>query len=63
MRQWAGAFLILIVVTMVATFAIGSIVAVLHANAVLQQGVAPFDDLAYDAAMSECDPFDSISCI
>jgi hypothetical protein len=63
MRQWTSAFLILIVVAMVAAFAVGSIVAVVHANAVLQQGVGPFDDLAYDAAMSECDPFDTISCL
>ena len=63
MRQRASAFVILIVVAMVATFAVGSVVAVVHANAVLQQGVAQFDDLAYDGAMSECDPFDAVSCI
>lgn len=45
MRQWASAFVILIVVAMVATFAVGGIVAVAHANAVLQQSVAQFDDL------------------
>ena len=63
MRQWTSAFLILIVVAMVAAFAVGSVVAVVHANAVIQQGITQFDDLAYDAAMSECDPFDTISCI
>ena len=62
MRQWASAFVILIVVAMVATFAVGSVVAVVHANTVLQQSVTQFDDLAYDAAMSECDPFDTASC-
>ena len=63
MRQWTSAFLILIVVAMIATFAVGSIVTVIHANTVLQQSVAQFDDLAYDAAMSECDPFDTVSCL
>ena len=63
MRQWSSAFVILIVVAMVATFAVGSIVAVVHANAVLQESVAQFDDLAYDEAMSECDLFDSVACI
>ena len=45
MRQWASAFVILIVVAMVATFAVGSIAAVVHASSALQQSVAQFDDL------------------
>jgi len=63
MRQWASALVILIVIAMVATFAVGSIVTVIHANNVLQQSVAQFDDLAYDESMSDCDLFDSASCI
>jgi hypothetical protein len=62
MRHWTSAFVILIVVAMMATFAVGSIVTVVHATNVLQQSVAAIDDLAYDDSMSDCDLFDS-SCI
>ena len=62
MRQWASAFVILIVVTMMATFAIGSIVTVVHATAVLQQSVVAVDDLTYAESLGACDLVDSSPC-
>lgn len=62
MRQWANALVILVVVATIATFAIGSIATVIHANAVLQRSVADVDDLTFAENLGECDLFDSISC-
>jgi hypothetical protein len=63
MRQLTSAFVILIVVAMIATFAVGSIVTVIHANAVLQQSIGDADGLAYIESMDDCDPFDSSTCL
>ena len=62
MRQWASAFAILFVVAMIAAFTVGSIVTVIHANAVIiQQGFG--DGLAYDDSMDDCDVFDTSTCL
>ncbi len=62
MRQWASALVILVVVATIATFAIGSIATVIHANAVLQQSVTDVDDLTFAENLGECDPFDLSPC-
>jgi hypothetical protein len=63
MRQWISAFAILIVIAMIATFAVGSIVTVIHANSVLQQSIGEADGLAYADSMDDCDLFDSSTCL
>ena len=63
MRQWASAFVILIVVAMVAAFTVGSIVTVIHANAVIQQSIGDAEGLAYADGMDDCDLFDSSTCL
>ena len=63
MRQLTSAFVILIVVAMVATFAVGSIVTIIHANTVLQQSIGDAENLAFADTMNNCDIFDSSTCL
>jgi hypothetical protein len=62
MRQWASALVILIVVIMLATFAVGSIVTIVHATSVLQQSVGAAEELVVAESLDECDLFDSSLC-
>ena len=63
MRQLSSAFVILIVVAMIATFAVGSIVTIIHANAVLQESIGDAENLAFVDSMDDCDLFDSSTCL
>ena len=62
MRQWASALVILIVVVMMATFAVGSLVTIVHATSVLQQSVGAAGELVLTESLGECDLFDSSLC-
>ena len=63
MRQLSSLAIILVVVAMVATFAVGSIYSVVHANAVLQQSVAALDELYFAETMDQCDVLDAAPCL
>lgn len=62
MRLVVGVSAFLIVVAFVATFAVGSIVAVINAVTVLERPVTGWDDMMFDEHLDECDPFDVASC-
>jgi hypothetical protein len=62
MRQWISAIALLVVVACVATFAVGSIIAVIEATNVLQRTVVGVDDSLYAGGMSECDPLELDPC-
>ena len=63
MRQLSSAFVILIVVAMIATFAVGSIFTIIQANSVLQQSIGDAENLAFIDSMDDCDLFDSSTCL
>jgi hypothetical protein len=62
MRQWVSVFAVLFVVTLVTTFAIGSIVTIVEATIALQSSIVEIDDLTFASTMEECDAFDAAPC-
>jgi hypothetical protein len=62
MRVWVSASALLIVVALVATFAVGSIIVVVQAAADLHQLIRDADQSFYGDTLYVCDPVDLSPC-
>jgi hypothetical protein len=62
MRGWASPIALLIVVALIATFALGTMVTVIETAAALHQLITNAHEGVYDDALDLCDPLDLSSC-
>jgi hypothetical protein len=63
MRQWTGALVLLVVVAMMAAFAVGSVITVVAATEVLQRtAVTDVDSALYAESFDDCEAPDSETC-
>ena len=63
MRQWISAIALLVMVTGMAAFAVGSIVTVVAATEVLQRtAITDFDSALYAESFDDCETSDAAAC-